>query len=184
MTEKHTTQPKAGGQDARIIEHYIAGSDAVRDMIEADHPAVITEHVHALADRHRPRPQRTWTQVGSAFTIPEYCPDVLRAIGTLRWRTLAGCRELPAFQASAIAIGVRALGLPNMSALALSGLHSTLHFQGEDYAVYGIEAQYANGRARLYALDRGTVLVPLVSDFWPRQLTTTTSPVPPTGEAA
>jgi hypothetical protein len=184
MTENNTTQPKAGGQDTRIIEHYITGSDAVRNMIEADHPAAITERVRALADRHRPRPQRTWTQVGSAFTTPEHRPDVLRAIGTLRWRTIAECGSLPAFQASAITIGVRALGLPNVSALALSGLHSTLHFQGEDYTVYGIEAQYANGRARLYVLDRRTVLVPLVSDFWPAHLTTTTSPVPPTGEAA
>jgi hypothetical protein len=167
MTEPNTKQPSAAAQDATIIEHYIAGSDAVRDMIEADHPAVITEQVRALAHQRRRRPQRTWTRVGSDFTTPERRPDVLRAIGTLRWRTLAGCRALPAFQASGIAAGVRELGLPNVSALAPSGLHSTLHWQGDSYAIYGIEAQYANGHARLYVLDRGTVLVPLVSDLWP-----------------
>jgi hypothetical protein len=169
MTESNITQSQGAAHDARIIKHYIAGSDAVRDMIEADHPTVITEQVRALADRRRPLPQRTWTDVGSDFTTPERRPDVLRAIGTLRWRTLARCRALPAFQGSAIQIGVRALGLPNVSALALSGLHSTLHLESADYAVYGIEAHYANGRARLYVLDRGTVLVPLVSDFWPSE---------------
>ncbi len=91
-----------------------------------------------------------------------------RAIGTLRWRTLAGCRTLSEFQASGIAPELRELGLPNVLALALSGLHATLHWQADSYAVYGIEAQHANGRARLYVLDRATVLVPLISDFWSR----------------
>lgn len=165
MTEPNAKHPS----EATIIEHYIVGSDALRDMIEADHPTAITEQVRALADQRRPGPQRTWTRVGSDFTTPERRPDVLRAIGTLRWRTVAGCRSLPAFQASAIAIGVQALGLQNVSALALSGLHSPLPWQEEEYSVYGIESQYANGRARLYVLDRGTVLVPLVSDFWPSE---------------
>lgn len=166
MAESKTTNVNADAR--RIVQHFIAGSDTVRDMIEADYPDVITDHVRARAHEYRPGPQRTWTRIGADFTTPSRPSDVLRAIGTLRRRIVAGCRPLPVFQASAIVGAARGYGLPALSALALSGLHSSLIWQGDNYAVYGIEAEYPNGRARLYLLDRGTMLVPLASECWAR----------------
>lgn len=178
MTEKNSPTPAEVAADAaKVIQRYIVGSDAVRDMIEADHPTLITQDVRALANRHRPLPLRTWTRAGATFTTPDRRPDVLRAISTLRWQNLAACCGLSAYQASAIQIGVRDLGLPNVSALALTGLHSTVQWQHATYSIYGIQAHYLNGRSRLYVLDRGTTLVPLASDFWPRHLRGATASV-------
>lgn len=112
---------------------------------------------------------RTWTEVGKA--APE--------------RLEGGCRLTPATVAAAIEAmtwqpvptGTEALELPMVPALAVERLVSELRLPKvtaisvdsadlAPFGLYGIEANYSNGRARLYVLDLGSVLTPLASDFW------------------
>jgi hypothetical protein len=124
-------------------------------------------------------PQRTWTSVGARYTTPKRRPDVLRAISTLKWRDVGDSAsvEIPAVPGLTIDACIQQLRLPRVSQLAWQGSEATVDWHDEDpegqhYAIYGIQAQYANGRARLYVIDIGTGAFPLVSDFWPAAVET------------
>lgn len=125
--------------------------------------------------------QRTWTVVGHQWTHngernldvdswPDvYDPDayhekrgrqplVEKAIAALEWETVEG--DKPMMPALSISECIKQLRLPRVSQVAIS---SDL----APYGFYGIESRYSNGRARVYVLDQGGILLPLASDFWP-----------------
>jgi hypothetical protein len=159
-----------GGSDpAGIIERYIAGSDSERDLIAADHPALITEEITQRAEQTRPGPQRTWIGVGARYTTPKRRPDILRAIASLEWHEVDGGESVqpPAAPGLAIKLSIRAMRLPQVDQIAWHGSASVVDWREQHYAIYGMQGHYSNGRARLYVIDVGTVAVPLASDFWP-----------------
>lgn len=106
-----------------------------------------------------PVPERAWTGVGAEHTDDELRPSVVRAIDALRWQEPTG--EFAMMPALGISACVKELRLPKVSAVAIS--HDLAPF-----GLYGIEANYSDGRARIYVLDRGTEYIPLASDFWPK----------------
>ena len=118
---------------------------------------------------------RTWTQTGAPYTTPERRPDVLAAIAALEWTAIpdGDSLTLPFLPGEGIKAVIAELQLPKVSALAWNGVVDWPAAQPggdrEHYAVYGIEANYKNGRARVYVLDTGTQLLPVASDFWPEQ---------------
>ena len=166
-----TTDP----DPARIIERYIAGSDSERDEIAAEHPQLITSEITQRAERSRPGPQRTWTSIGAQYTTKKRRPDVLRAIASLEWQdiTAGESMDAPASPGLAINACIRELRMPRVDQVAWHGLASTVDWrdrdkaEGEHYSIYGIQANYTNGRARVYVIDIGTATIPLASDFWP-----------------
>lgn len=109
-----------------------------------------TEHEH-------PNENGEWT----VSYRPISRETVAATIEELRWRKPEG--SFPMSPGLALQAAVKELGLPRVSAVAYNG--GPIHDSG--YSLMGIEANYKNGRARVYVMDRGTDLVPLAVDFWP-----------------
>ncbi len=178
MTDDHKGRDSAVTEDpdpASIIDRYIEGSDSERDVIAADHPQLITDEITQRAEQTRPGPQRTWMNIGASYTTPERRPDVLRAIASLEWQDVTSGEPMQAPVSPGLAINacIRELRMPRVDQVAWHGSASAVDWhdrdkaEGEHYAIYGIQANYQNGRARLYVIDIGTATIPLASDFWP-----------------
>ena len=105
--------------------------------------------------------QRDWTQVGEAEVSVAARGAFEAAISELDWQRFSPPMSLPMMQGEAIRAAIKTLKLPRVSALAWNGVYA------ERMAVLGIEANYRNGRARVYILDTGCECVPVVMDFWP-----------------
>lgn len=113
---------------------------------------------------------RTWTKVGRPAygyvgTDRGERPSITRqagrrrieaAIERLDWGEIPA--QLPMGPGMGIMAAVKELRLPRVSAIAISN-------ELAPYSLYGIEANYRDGRARIYILDRGSDLLPLASDF-------------------
>lgn len=116
---------------------------------------------------------RTWTTVGAEYTDGARRTDVLAAIDSLTWVKARANMTLGFMQGAAIKTAIRELDLPDVTLIAHNGVVEwpppNGDADGEAYAVYGIEANYRNGRARVYVLDTGTSLIPVASDFWPEE---------------
>lgn len=87
---------------------------------------------------------------------------VEQAIDELEWWFAIHATTLPAVPGLAIKAVISELRLPKVSAIAISDALAP-------YGFYGIEANYSNGRALVYVFDRGSELIPLRSDFWPKE---------------
>lgn len=105
---------------------------------------------------------RTYTTVGAAYTnTPELQRTLDEHIARLTWEPLVPGKRLPMMPGLGIRGAIETLRIPKVSAIAYNGVIA------DRYALYGIEATYANGRARIYILDRGADLLVLASDFEP-----------------
>jgi hypothetical protein len=115
--------------------------------------------------------QRTWTKLGRAVMAEINCDAsedgrpmtvevVERAIEHMAWEEPP--ERLPMSPGLAIQQLIRELELPGVDRISYRN-------QGDlaPYGLYGIQANYADGRVRLYILDRGHDLVVLASDLWP-----------------
>lgn len=102
--------------------------------------------------------QENWTNIGRADW--EGQQDSIRAAAAaLDWRALP-LDNVPAMPGYGIQQVIRELRLPKVSRVAWSSDLAPCGF-------YGIEANYRNGRAQVFILDKGSELTPLVSYFWP-----------------
>ena len=111
--------------------------------------------------------ERTWTSIGAPYVEGREA-QINRAIDALAWESVEG--EKPMMPALAIGDAIKQLRLPKVSRVAIAT--TDLTYPDGDcgrayYALYGIEANYKNGRARLYLLDRGSESIPVCSDFYP-----------------
>lgn len=111
--------------------------------------------------------QRSWTTVGAEFVEQLDQRSVEHEIEAMEWQEIPRGRSLTLgfMPGEAIKTAVRELALPKVSQVAVSSFDRPGFYPG----FYGIEANYRNGRARIYVLDTGTGLTPLVSDFWPNE---------------
>lgn len=109
--------------------------------------------------------RRDWMDVSREIT-DEYRAAIEEQIVALEWTTR---RELPMSPALAIRECIAELRIPKVSKVAINGTLTVPDGPEESayYSIYGIEGRYANGRVRLYVLDRGSDLLPLCADFWP-----------------
>lgn len=112
---------------------------------------------------------RTWTKVGRSVyrhvgtdgERPTVESDegqrrIEAAIGRLIWIDAEGA--FPLVPAVGVQRAIDGLHLPRVSAIAISD-------ELAPYGLYGIEANYPDGRARVYVIDRGGDLVAVASDF-------------------
>jgi hypothetical protein len=104
--------------------------------------------------------ERTWTNIGAEYVTDDNRTHVEHAIEKLAWRTPEG--EFPAMPGLGIKAVISELRLPKVSRVAIS--HDLA-----PYGLYGIEANYKNGCARVYVVDKGSNLIPICSDFWPKE---------------
>lgn len=112
--------------------------------------------------------QRTWTQVGEAVLddlLDERKREisrerVARLIEKLEWQDVEGSLEVAFMPGQAIKTLIRELRIPHVTRIAISSALAP-------YGFYGIDAEYRNGRARIYALDEGSAVTVIASDFEP-----------------
>jgi hypothetical protein len=110
--------------------------------------------------------ERTWLETGKEYTSGEDRDRVTAAIDALVWHAPTDQGPLsPVLMLQAV---VAELRLPKVSAVAWGGGEANVleYPDGPEtttHTVLGVEANYPDGRARLYVLDTGAV--PLASDF-------------------
>lgn len=113
--------------------------------------------------------ERSWTTVGAALVARLGQKEIEDEIETFDWQPVETGMEIAFSPGQAIKTAILEFGLPKVSAIAISGF-AREGGDGEDGfypGFYGIEANYVNGRARVYLLDTGVELIPLASDHWP-----------------
>lgn len=121
--------------------------------------------------------RRDWLSIGAEYhegetRLGDNRRRVVRAIAGLEWQPVPedGTLSVAMMPGLAIQECIAQLGLPRVSAVATNG-YLTMPDGPETahYSVYGIEANYANGRARVYVLDTGGGVTPLAADFWEKE---------------
>lgn len=110
---------------------------------------------------------RTWLEIGKKHTGKDSKRQKIdQAIEELDWMQVPGKNDPPLrvgmMPGENIKEIIQQLRMPNVSAVAISS-------ELAPCGLYGIEANYVNGRARLYVLDEGHACTPLASDFWPKE---------------
>jgi hypothetical protein len=112
--------------------------------------------------------QRTWTKTGASivrdFTLARVAALLDQMNGTLEPIP----DSMPMMPGLGIQQLIRELRIPKVDRVTFDGM---LDRPGEYYAVYGIEGHYTNGRAVVWAVDRGSDIVPIASDFYPKPAT-------------
>lgn len=110
------------------------------------------------------RTSRTWTTVGAEYVDRLGKKAVESEIETLEWQEIPedGSLTVAYLPGDSIKQTILQLDLPRVSAIAISGFERPGFYPG----FYGIEANYTDGRARIYVLDTGTGVSPLAHDFW------------------
>ncbi len=106
--------------------------------------------------------QRNWTEVGREHTDGnrEFIGEFF---DRMQWQELGtGGIEAPMMPGEGIKSMIRELRIPKVSRVAWSN-------DMAPYGLYGVEGNYTNGQARVYAVDEGSRLVVLCSDFWPKE---------------
>jgi hypothetical protein len=114
--------------------------------------------------------QRTWTELGLAVMAeinsdpsedgrPMTAKLMEQAIERMSWEEPP--KRLPMSPGLAIQHLIRSMDLPGVDRI------SYRNYDFAPYGLYGIQANYTDGRVRLYVLDRGHDLVVLASDLWP-----------------
>lgn len=113
---------------------------------------------------------REWLSVGEQYTGPDHRPAIERAIDALTWQDVPEDGVISGPMSPVLTLGavIEQLALPRVSAFAFGG--ALLYPDGPETAHYqllAVEANYTDGRCRLYLLDTGIGAMPLASDFTP-----------------
>ena len=105
--------------------------------------------------------ERSWTEAGAAHT--ENKERVSAIIERMPWVTFTPGMEAPMMPGMGISSAIKELRLPKVSAVSYAS------HEFSPFGLYGIEAHYTNGRARVYLVDEGSSLAVICSDFWPKE---------------
>lgn len=111
-------------------------------------------------NNHRSLPlpmTRTWTRIGVPYTADKQ-ESLAALFDHLDWQPFpvkVGFSEGYAIQAI-----INEFKIPTITELAISHVLAP-------FGLYGLHCQYANGRAKVYILDRGLNVFVIASDFWP-----------------
>lgn len=113
--------------------------------------------------------ERSWTTTGTPLVKRLGQKEVEDEIEAFDWQPVEAGMEIAFSPGHAIKTAIQEFGLPKVSAIALSGFSREGGSEEDGFypGFYGIEANYVNGRARVYLLDTGVELIPLASDHWP-----------------
>jgi len=112
--------------------------------------------------------ERSWTTVGAALVARLGQQDVEAEIEAFDWQPVEDGMEVAFSPGHAIKTAIQEFRLPKVSAIAISAFarEGGENEDGFYPGFYGVEANYVNGRARVYLLDTGVELIPLASDHW------------------
>lgn len=112
---------------------------------------------------------RSWTTVGATLVARLGQQDVEAEIETFDWQPVEDGLEVAFSPGHAIKTAILEFGLPKVSAIAISGFAREGGDEEDGFypGFYGVEANYRDGKARVYLLDTGVELIPLASDHWP-----------------
>lgn len=117
--------------------------------------------------------RRTWTETGAEYVERLGQRSVEHEIEAMEWtiKPEGGSTTVAAMPGMAINALIQELQLPKVTGFAISGFERPGGPETDGFypGFYGIEANYRNGRARIYVLDVGSTLIPLVSDFFPAE---------------
>jgi hypothetical protein len=96
--------------------------------------------------------------IGKAYTATDAQRAQLQAvIDQLAWTETQNSKDVPFSQGYAINAAIKSFQIPKVSAFAYDGVLG-------NFSVLGIEGNYANGRVRLYFLDRGSDVIAVATD--------------------
>ena len=122
--------------------------------------------------------ERTWTDTGAQLYDPDRAEReghrhtarrlIVEAIDRLHWTSTVHDRTVPAMAGLAINTLIDELALPKVSHVAVDTvdcLPDPTDNEIPTYGFYGIRCHYSNGTAAVYAVDRGSDLVVVASDF-------------------
>lgn len=101
--------------------------------------------------------ERYWTKVGQEFT-KNLQKEISEIIEHVEWKALP-C-EMAAMPGLAIKEAIKFFHIQKVARVGTS-------HELAPYGLEAIEANYKGGMARIYFLDRGSDLIPLVSDYYP-----------------
>jgi hypothetical protein len=118
--------------------------------------------------------QRTWTETGAEYVERLGKRSVEHEIEAMEWtiKPEGGSATVAMMPGMAINKVIEEFRLPKVTGFAISGFERPgVPDVSEGFypGFYGIEANYRNGRARIYVLDVGSTLIPLASDFFPAE---------------
>ncbi|MES1975741.1 MAG: hypothetical protein V4472_25060 [Pseudomonadota bacterium] len=117
--------------------------------------------------------EQNWTTVGAPYsTNPKYRSRILRDAKTLTWVDVSdgATHSLPMMPGEGIKAMIAQCHLPKVSKVG----YGCVAFGGNqedgfgDLGLYGVECHYRNGRAVVYAVDRGSDMLMVLSEFWPK----------------
>lgn len=119
--------------------------------------------------------ERAWTTVGEEYVERLGLAEVEAAIDGLEWQDVPvnGKLTVGFMPGEAINTCIREFAMPKVSKIAIDAFERPAASPEEDGfypGFYGIEANYANGRVRVYVLDTGCGITPLASDFWEKEV--------------
>lgn len=105
--------------------------------------------------------QRTFTTIGKDYNRESVRSRLVNVINSIEWQSLP-C-ELGMMPGEGIKQTIKQFRIPKVSHVAVS---SDL----APYGLYGIRGYYKNGMAELFVVDAGSEIVPVVSDFYPKEV--------------
>lgn len=110
-----------------------------------------------------PIPRRDWFKIGATYNGTAQKKGQMSAnIAKLEWQALP-LENVPMAPGMAIEKLIQEFKIPKVSQVAWNVVVMNR------YGLIGIEGNYKNGRARIYALDRGADLIPVAADFWTKE---------------
>ena len=103
--------------------------------------------------------ERNWTSVGKEHTENKH--DKLDTIfDGMLWQKIPCTMGM--MPGEAIKAAIKQLRIPKVSHVSCSN-------ELAPYGLEGIIGHYINGEARVYLLDTGTEVIPLATDFFPKE---------------
>lgn len=119
--------------------------------------------------------QVDWIGVGKEYVkTDEDKKKIEKKIKGLKWM------DIPAAGEPALSVGmmpgmgiktfIKEFKVPKVDKVAIADRGFELSVEkGASYGFYGIQGNYTNGRVRIYVLDAGNVMIPIVSEIFPKE---------------
>ena len=103
--------------------------------------------------------KRTWTTVGKEHTEGKK-KELGEIFDRMEWHSLP--HSMGMGPGMGIKEAIKQLRIPKVSQVSASN-------ELAPYGLLGIKASYANGDATIYLVDEGTGVVPIATDFYPKE---------------